>query len=134
MLETGTAVTTVLAETVVEASTAEEAGEDSAEITIGPDPAEEVTPLSIDAIALAPWEEAIEVVAEVLVAIDDADDEELLLMAAPTAGQVRLYRGVVLRVDPTSPKLGLGVLGAASCRVYQNVFILPSTVQATWSQ
>ena len=67
-------------------------------------------------------------------AVDKADDEELLLTAAPTAGQVRLYRGVVLRVDPTSPKLGLGVTGAASCRVYQNVLILPNTVHATWSQ
>ena len=54
MLETGMAVTMVLAERVVEATTAEEAGEDSAEITIGPDPAEEITPLCLDAIALAP--------------------------------------------------------------------------------
>jgi len=54
MLETGTAVTIVLAEIVVEAATAEDAAEDSAEITIGPDPAEEVRPLCWDAIALAP--------------------------------------------------------------------------------
>jgi len=134
MLETGTAVIMVDAETVVEATTTEEAGEDSADIIIGPDPAEEVRPLSLDAIALAPWEEAIEVVAEVAVAVDDLDDDELLLMTAPAAGQVRSYKGVVLSVDPTSPKLGLGVVGAASCKVYQNVLILPSTVQATWSQ
>jgi len=54
MLETGTAVIMVLAETVVEATTAEEAFEDSAETTIGPDPAEETRPLCWDAIALAP--------------------------------------------------------------------------------
>ena len=114
MLETGTAVTMVLAETVVEAARTEEATEDSAEIMIGPDPADEVNPLCRDAIALAPCEDAIEVMVDVRVTVVIADDDELLPTTAPTAGQVRLYRGVVLRVDPTRPKLGLGVVGAAS--------------------
>ena len=68
--------------------------------------------------ALAPTEEAIEVDAEAAEAAEDVaapDDEELLLATTdPAAGQVRLYKGVVVRVEPTSPKLGLGVVGAAS--------------------
>jgi len=98
--------------------------DDSAETTIGPEPAEEITPASDEAIMLAPTADASDDVAVeagvveagavvVLVVV------VLLLVADPGAGQVRLYKGVVLSVEPTIPKLGLGVTGAASWSVYQ---------------
>lgn len=65
-----------------------------------------------------------------LVAVDEPEleeDEEL-------SGQLRSYSGVLLRVIPTTPKLGLGVSGKASCKVYQNVVICPKTLQPTCSQ
>jgi len=44
-------------------------------------------------------------------AVDEAVDEATLLDEEDEAPQVRLYKGVVLRVVPTMPKLGLGVVG-----------------------
>lgn len=41
------------------------------------------------------------------------DDEDFL--------QVRSYKGALLRFEPTMPKLGLGTVGSASCRVYHQV-------------
>jgi hypothetical protein len=52
----------------------------------------------------------------------------VLLVSLPDVGgrgpepldvQVRSKSGVVLRVEPTMPKLGLGVVGKESWRVYQ---------------
>lgn len=41
---------------------------------------------------------------------------------------------MLVRVEPTMPKLGLGVTGSASCRVNHHVLILPNDAQATSSQ
>lgn len=40
----------------------------------------------------------------------------------------RSYSGVVDRELPTTPKLGEGVVGAASCSVYHHVFVLPKSM------
>lgn len=44
----------------------------------------------------------------------DADDDPALEEDDESPGQLRSYNGVVLRVLPTTPKLGLGVFGKAS--------------------
>lgn len=91
------------------------AAEDSADMTIGPEPATEVRPVRAEAMALAPTEEASDVDIAEAADVGVRDDEALLLETTePAAGQVRLYKGVVVRVEPTSPKLGLGVVGAES--------------------
>lgn len=81
---------------------------------------------------LAPSAELAGAVAEeamlvgLLVALD-ADDE-----AAPELlGQVRSYRGALLRSAPTMPKDVAGALGAASWRMYHQVLTLPRREQAT---
>lgn len=53
-----------------------------------------------------------------------------------TAGQVRLNSGAwSTDPTPTRPKLGLGRVGTASCRMYQNVLTLPNKkLQPTSSQ
>lgn len=113
--------------------------------TIGPEPATEVTPALSEAMTLAPTDDAVDADAdadaaaeaeaeEFRPAVVEAIAEEVELLDDPGAGQVRSYSGVVVRVEPIRPKLGLGVLGAASCRVYQKVLILPRTEQATSSQ
>lgn len=61
----------------------------------------------------------------VVAELDDADE---------IAGHWRLYNGVVLKLEPTMPKLGLGVVGAASCSVYHQVLTLPNNEHPTWSQ
>jgi len=67
------------------------ATDDSAEMTIGPEPAEETTPASDEAMMLAPTADASEVVAEEAgVVVDEARAEVLLLVVDPGAGQVRL--------------------------------------------
>ena len=59
--------------------------------------------------------------------MDDADVE------APE--QLRSYNGVSLKVVPTTPKLGFGVVGKASCSVNHQVLVLPkSRPHPTWSQ
>lgn len=50
------------------------------------------------------------------------------------AGQVRLKSGVVVSFEPMIPKLGLGVVGSESCRVYQNVLRTPKIAHPTSSQ
>jgi len=40
----------------------------------------------------------------------------------------------VVKVEPTRPKLVLGVVGSASCKVYQNVWMFPRILQATACQ
>lgn len=50
------------------------------------------------------------------------------------AEQERSKRGVVLRVLPTIPKLGLGVTGSASWRMYHQVLVLPNRGHPTSSQ
>lgn len=55
----------------------------------------------------------------------DDDVEEL---------QARLYRGVVDRVLPTMPKLGEGVVGAASWSVYHQTLVVPNRGHPTASQ
>ena len=50
------------------------------------------------------------------------------------AGQVRLKRGDVLNCVPTMPKLGLGVVGKESRRVYHHTLILPKMLHPTSSQ
>ena len=42
--------------------------------------------------------------------------------------QLKSKRGVVLRVVPTIPKLGFGVVGYASWRVYHHVLIFPKSL------
>ena len=111
--------------------------EESAEMTMGPDPATDVTPLWAEAILLAPTEDATEVMLEApeLADVADIDDEALLEDKLVLAEQLRSYSGVLLRVEPTTPKLGLGVVGAASCSVYHHVLYLPkSSLHPTWSQ
>lgn len=61
-------------------------------------------------------------------ATEDADEDEA------TALQERSYSGVVLRVLPTSPKLGAGTVGSESWRVNHHVFTLPRSGHATSSQ
>lgn len=61
--------------------------------------------------------------------LEAAEDE-----AAFPLLQVRLYKGALLRSEPTMPKDGLGVVGSASCSVYHHVLVLPSTAQATSCQ
>lgn len=111
--------------------------------TIGPEPATEVTLALSEAMTLAPIDDAVDADADAVAeaeaeefrpAVVEAIAEEVELLDDPGAGQVRSYSGVVVRVEPIRPKLGLGVLGAASCRVYQKVLILPRTEQATSSQ
>lgn len=66
----------------------------------------------------------------VLEADTDADEEA----AKSDALQERSYRGLVDKVSPTIPKLGEGVTGAASCKVYQKTLVFPNKGQPTWSQ
>lgn len=60
----------------------------------------------------------------------DADEEG----EESEALQERSYRGVVDKVLPTIPKLGEGVSGAASWRVYQKTLVFPKRGQPTSSQ
>ena len=110
--------------------------EESAEMTMGPEPAIEVTPLSADAILPAPTEEASEVVLEEpeLADVADVDDVALLEDELVLAEQLRSYSGVVPPDAPTTPKLGLGVVGAASWSAYHQVLVLPKRGHPTWSQ
>ena len=48
--------------------------------------------------------------------------------------QARLYAGLLLKSKSIIPKDGLGVKGAASCRVYHQVLILPRREHATSCQ
>lgn len=57
---------------------------------------------------------AVEVALVGLLVEEAADEED----EASTPSQLRSNRGVVVSSLPTMPKLGLGVSGAASCRVY----------------
>ncbi len=74
--------------------------------------------------------------------LDEADStlavEEAVMAeledAEEIAGHCRLYSGVVVKLEPTIPKLGLGVVGAASCTVYHQVLTLPNSEHPTWSQ
>jgi hypothetical protein len=59
---------------------------------------------------------------------DEAEDEE------ETSLQERSNNGVVLKVEPTIPKLGEGVVGSASWRVNHQVLTLPRRGHATSSQ
>ena len=59
---------------------------------------------------------------------DEADDEP------ETALQERSNNGVVLKVEPTIPKLGEGTVGSASWRVNHQVLTLPRRGHATASQ
>lgn len=68
-----------------------------------------------------------EVVAEADMDFDEEDDESDAL-------QERSYRGVVDSLSPTIPKLGEGVSGAASWRVYQKTLVFPNRGQPTSSQ
>jgi len=61
---------------------------------------------------------------------DEAEDEEL----EETAEQERSNNGVVLKVEPTIPKLGEGTVGSASWRVNHQVLTLPRRGHATSSQ
>jgi len=50
-----------------------------------------------------------------VVALFEAEDAAALLPLL----QVRLYKGAALKSDPIMPNDGLGVVGWASCRMYQ---------------
>ena len=77
--------------------------------TIGPEPAEETTPLSAEAIEIAPASDAADADAAdadaadaaagatVVAAVEAVDADEELLGRDPPAGQVRSYSGVVVR-------------------------------------
>ena len=71
-----------------------------------------------------------------LVAMDEAEElGEAELDEDATdfepAPQLRSYNGVVLNVVLTTPKLGLEVVGYASCNMYHQVLILPRTEHPT---
>ena len=57
--------------------------------------------------------------------VDELDDADEI------AGHCRLYSGVVVKLEPRTPKLGLGVVGAASCSVYHQVLTLPKREHPT---
>lgn len=59
------------------------------------------------------------------VAVVDADEDAL---------QERSKSGAEPKVDPTMPKLGEGVSGAASCKVYHQVLVDPKREHPTSSQ
>lgn len=66
-------------------------------------------------------------VADAVAEDDDEEDE--------TSEQLKSYKGVVLRVEPTMPNEGFGVVGAASWSVYHQVLTLPNNMlQPTSSQ
>ena len=54
--------------------------------------------------------------------LEDADD---------IVEHSKLYSGVVDKLDATMPKLGLGVVGAASCKVYHQVLTVPNKEHPT---
>lgn len=61
-------------------------------------------------------------------AADEAADELDTLL------QDRSYKGVVVKVLPTIPKLGAGVVGAESWRVYHQTLVFPNRGQPASSQ
>jgi len=63
----------------------------------------------------------------------EAEADEVLDEDVALAEQERSYSGVVLE-EPMTPKLGLGVVGAASWTVYQYVFAWPNSLHPTSSQ
>lgn len=92
--------------------------------------------LGVDETATIGTREAPEAVVEEVEAVTEdtaAIEEEA---AEAEAGQVRLNCGAEsTEPTPTSPKLGLGNVGTASCNMYQNVLTLPNkNPQPTWSQ
>jgi hypothetical protein len=75
------------------------------------------------------------------VVVDEDEDEDAdEVAAAPVKtdlepeGQVKLNKGVVLNWPLTRPKLGSGVVGSASWRVYHQVLVLPNKAHPTSSQ
>ena len=80
--------------------------------------------VAVEDVWLVP-EPEVEVVFDPLeVEVDDVPEGSV------TPAHERLYNGVVLKVAslvllPRIPKLGFGVVGAASCRTYHQVLILP---------
>lgn len=74
--------------------------------------------LALKVAALAERKALVEVGAEL--------DDELRAFA----GHVKSNKGVVDNVVPTKPKLGAGVFGYASCKVYHQVLIFPKMVHA----
>jgi len=79
-----------------------------------------------------PGEEIPVAVLVLVLVVAVGETEEVDPVSTPT--QERLNSGVVVRVDPIIPKLGLGVAGSASCIVYHQVLVFPNRGQPTWSQ
>ena len=83
-------------------------------------------PADVDALLITELKDAeTALAADVEAAVAELDEADEI------AGHWRLYSGVVVKLDPTIPKLGLGVVGAASCNVYHQVFTLPNSEQPT---
>lgn len=89
------------------------------------------TRLDTDEAIEAEADEAIEAEADDAM-LDEADETADELLEEDTARQERSKTG--LPSDPTIPKLGLGVVGVASCKVYHQVLTFPNRGQPTSSQ
>lgn len=85
-------------------------------------------PTTTDAVPLATELDDADSTLAVEEAVTELEDAEEI------AGHCRLNSGVVVKPEPTIPKLGLGVVGAASCTVYHQVLTLPNSEHPTWSQ
>jgi len=75
-----------------------------------------------------------EVDAEATIEEVEATAEDSALLELETAAQERSYKGVVLKLLPTIPKLGLGVTGLESCWVNHQVLTFPKRGHPTSSQ
>jgi len=81
-----------------------------------------------------PTAEDEEVDAEATIEEVGATAEDSALLELETAAQERSYKGVVLKLLPTIPKLGLGVTGLESCWVNHQVLTFPKRGHPTSSQ
>lgn len=70
-------------------------------------------------------------VGAVLVEEAEAEDDEVPELAL---SHDKSYRGLLVRVEPMTPKLGLGVVGDESWKVYHQTLVLPNMGQPTSSQ
>jgi len=83
----------------------------------------------VEVVATGAFEEVFDEEAEV-----DEDDDDEEEVEESLIEQLKSYRGVVVKEEPTIPKLGLGVTGAASWSVYHQILVFPKRGQPTSSQ
>jgi len=92
-----------------------------------------LVPLAVEAAVAVPVPVALASDPELAVEADDdpvAVEEGDTLEERTTPSHERSYKGVVLRLlslalVPTTPKLGFGVVGEASCKTYHQVLTTP---------